>query len=248
MAVDFNNQQLQVLQTKPTASAANAWLNARGDRYGNQYSLPAGIARHLLADEGSYFFAQNATIDASTTLAGHAAPVLADLYTKPFIFMRNDDAVTSLKRVYLDYIHIQVITAGASGTSDNWAAECDTGATRNSSAGTALTKVNPNMASSETSVCTLLGGAPVASAATASQRKIGHGVFRPSIAITGDKYTFKFGQDPVENNVVASAIAHHVIPMPPVILGPTDQFLLHLYAPSQAAAGVYKVSMGWYER
>jgi len=38
------------------------------------------------------------------------------------------------------------------------------------------------------------------------------------------------------------------VPLPPVILGPTDQFALHLYAPSQNAAGVYKVFMGWWER
>ncbi len=232
----------------PGVATDNTQSPVRLGRRGEQYTLPAGSFRQMLADEGSYFFAQNATIDAATTLAGHAAPVLADLYTKPFIFMRNGDTSSGALRVYLDYIHIQVITAGASGTSDNWAAECDTGATRNTSAGTALTKANPNMQSSATSVCTLLGGAPVAAAATASQRLMGHGVFRPSIAITGDKYTFRFGMDPAEVGVVASAITHHVVPMPPVILGPTDQFLLHLYAPSQGAAGVYKVSMGWWER
>jgi hypothetical protein len=234
----------------PGGTTDNIQAPLRLGRYGETMTQNAGgTTRHVLSNEGSYFFAQNATIDASATLAGHAAPVLADLYTKPFIFMRNADATTSQKRVHLDYIHIQVITAGANGTSDNWAAECDTGATRNSSAGTALTTVNPNMQSSATSVCTLLGGAPVASAATANQRKMGHGVFRPSIAITGDKYTFLFGADATsENNVVASAITHHIVPMPPVILGPTDQFLLHLYAPSQSAAGVYKVSMGWWER
>jgi len=71
----------------------------------------------------------------------------------------------------------------------------------------------------------------------------------PAPKITGDKYTFVFGGDATtENNVVASAITHHIIPMPAVKLGPTDQFLLHLYAPSQSAAAVYKVSMGWWER
>lgn len=237
-------------RTLPSGTADNVQAVQRLGRYGEQYMLPAGGSRRsMLADEGSYFFAQNATIDAATTLAGHAAPVLADLYTKAFVFMRNDDAVTSLKRVYLDYIYIQVITAGANGTSDNWAAECDTGATRLSSGGTDLTKVNPNMQSSNTSVCTLKGGAPVLAAATANQRKMGHGVFRPAIALTGDKYLFTFGTDAFsENNVVATATTHHVVPMPPIVLGPQDQFALHLYAPSQNAAGVYKLSMGWWER
>lgn len=248
MTTDYRNLGV-VGRALPGAGAGdNTQVPERLGRYGEQYVLPVGGFRHMLADEGSYFYAQNATIDAATTLAGHAAPVLADLYTKPFVFMRNADAVSSAKRVYLDFIHIQVITAGANGTSDNWAAECDTGATRYSSGGTALTTVSPNMQSSASSVCTLLGGAVVAGAASSSQRKMGHGVFRPAIAVTGDKYTFKFGQDPVEVGVVATATTHHVVPMPPVVLGPTDQFLLHLYAPSQSAAGVYKVSMGWWER
>ena len=232
----------------PSGYTDGVQVPVRLGRYGEQAVVPMGSFRQMLADEGSYFFAQNATIDAATTLAGHAAPVLADLYTKPFLFMRHGGGLSSLTRVYLDFIHIQVITAGANGTSDNWAAECDTGASRNSSAGTALTKVNPNMQSAAASVCTIVGGAPVAAAATASQRLMGHGVFRPAIAVTGDKYTFRFGQDPVEVGVVATATSHHVVPMPPVVLGPTDQFLLHLYAPSQTAAGVYKVSMGWWER
>lgn len=238
-----------VARDLPTATTDGNQVPIRLLRRGEQYTSPVGNVRHTLSEEGSYFYAQNATIDASTTLAGHAAPVLADLYTKPFLFMRNDAGATSTKLIHLDFIHIQVITAGSSGTSDNWAAECDTGATRRSSGGTALTVVNPNMQSTNTSSCTLMGGPVVAAAATTAQRKMGHGVFRPSIAITGDKYTFVFGGDALtENNVVASAITHHIVPLPAVKLGPTDQFLLHLYAPSQSAAGVYKVSMGWWER
>ncbi len=222
---------------------------ARFGPYGELFTQSVGGVRHTLSEEGTYFYAQNDTIDPATTLAGHAAPVLADLYTKPFVFMRNDAGGSNRKLVSLDFIHIQVITAGASGTSDNWAAECDTGNTRRSSGGAALTKVNPNMQSANASLCTLMAGPVVAAAATTSQRKMGHGVFRPSIAITGDKYTFLFGADSTsENNVVATAITHHIIPLPAVKLGPSDQFLLHLYAPSQSAAGVYKVSMGWWER
>lgn len=232
----------------PGGTSDNIEGPIRIGRRGETCTLPFGSHRHSLSDEGSYFVAQNASIDAATTLAGHAAPVLADLYTKPFLFMRHGGGVTDQTRLYLDYIHVQVITAGVGGTSDNWAAECDTGVTRNTSAGTALTRINPNMQSAATPLCTVVGGAPVAAAATSSQRVMGHGVFRPSIAITGDKYTWRFGVDHIESNVVASAITHHLIPMPPVILGPTDQFLLHLYAPSQSAAGVYKVSVGWWER
>ncbi len=246
MALDDNKVWGEVHRDLPGNYSNNAPAGLRATHRGELVTKP--LDRNQLAEEGSYFFAQNATIDAATTLAGHAAPVLADLYTKAFFFLRCNETASTAKRITLDFIHIQVITAGANGTSDNWAAELDTGATRVSSGGTALTVSNPNMQSSNTSSATVLGGAVVLAAATTSQRKIGHGVFRPAIAITGDKYTFKFGQDWVENNVVATATTHHIISMPPVILGPTDQFALHLYAPSQSAAGVYKLWAGWSER
>jgi len=246
MALEDRKAWGEVHRDLPGNYSNNAPVGLRATHRGELVTKP--LDRNQLCEEGTYFFAQNPTIDASTTLAGHAAPVLADLYTKAFLFMRNTDAGATGLRVVLDVIHIQVITAGANGTSDNWAAECDTGATRLSSGGTDLTVVNPNMQSSRSTVCTVKGGAPVLAAASASQRKMGHGVFRPAIAITGDKYTFKFGQDWQENNVVATATTHHIIAMPPVILGPTDQFALHLYAPSQSAAAVYKVWAGWWER
>ena len=233
----------------PSKTVDNQQAVPRLDSYAETFVSPITNMRHALCAEGTYFYAQNATIDAATTLAGHAAPVLADLYTKAFLHLRNDAATSNGKLVHLDFIHIQVITAGANGTSDNWAAELDTGATRISSGGTALTTVNPNMQSSNTSLCTVKGGAVTLAAATTNQRKLGHGVFRPTIAVTGDKYTFLFGADATtEANVVATATTHHIVPLPPVALGPSDQFALHLYAPSQTAAGVYKVSMGWWER
>jgi hypothetical protein len=227
----------------------------RSSRYGELITRPLPGQRHVLADEGTYFVAHNATNDASTTLAGHAAPVLADAdatMTKPLVFVRVPAGVTS--RVYLDYIELDVVTAPTAATTDNWAAQLDTGATRWSSGGSALTIVNPNMQSSNTSVFSgqdnhLLGGAVVSGAETGSVRHLGHGQIRAAIAIVGDRYVFKFGGDPdVMGSVVATAASRHVIQMPPVVLGATDQLLLALYGPSQSAAAVYKLRMAWWER
>ncbi|MCA1833039.1 MAG: hypothetical protein ABR520_11255 [Mycobacteriales bacterium] len=230
----------------------------RGNRYGELFSAPTGKWRHNRAAEGTYFIAHNATNDAATTLAGHAAPALADAdatLTKPFIFIRNPTATTDKRLIELDFIEIDVITAGATGASANWAAQLDTGATRLSSGGTALTIVNPNMQSTAASVLTstnsLLGGAVVVGAES-SVRELGHGQIRPSIEIAGDQYMFVFGGDPEAigsaGATAAAAVRRSIIGLPPVQLGPTDQFLLALYAPSQNAAGVYKVRMGWTER
>ncbi len=238
----------------PTAGSQGEMTIVRTSRYGEV--LNRNIDPRVLADEGSYFIAHNATNDASTTLAGHAAPVLADAdvtMTKPFIFMRVPASAT--KRVYLHFIEVDVVTAGANGTTDNWATELDTGTTRYSSGGTALTIVNPNMQSAETSVFSgatnhLLGGDVTVGAESGSCRYLGHGQIRAAIHIAGDRYMHLFGaNDPsVGANVVATAASRHMINHPPVVLGATDQFLLAFYAPSQSAAAVYKVRMGWFER
>jgi hypothetical protein len=225
--------------------------------YGDVYTQPLALTRHAYANAGCYFIAHNATNDAATTLAGHAAPVLVDAdatMTKPFIHLMMGGTVGSAAngagvKAELDYIQIEVITAGANGTADSWAAQLDTGATRVSSGGTALTRLNPNMQSSTEPLLACLGGAVVTGAESANVRHLAHGQFRPSIQIAGDKYTFLFGGDPAAAGTSSIAtIAHHTIVMPPVCLGPTDQFLLALYSPSQSAAGVYKVRMGWVEQ
>lgn len=245
--VNFNGLALRGL---PTPIANGVRGPVRTDRYGNLVVVPALKWRQQAVDEGTYFIAHNPTNDAATTLAGHAAPVLVDAdatMTKPFIHCRSTLAITSSVRHYLDYIEIEVITAGANGTADSWACQLDTGATRVTSGGTALTGVNPNMQSTATSALAILGGPVVTGAESANVRELGHGQFRPSIQIAGDKYIFAFGEDPVAVGATAT-INRHVVNLPGVVLGPTDQFLLALYSPSQSAAGVYKVRMGWVER
>jgi hypothetical protein len=253
MATDYRGNSLSFGGALPSRIYHNTNGPNRSTPYGEQYVQPIAPWRHALADEGTYFVNHNITNDAATTLAGHAAPVLVDAdatMTKPFIFMRNGASAGSMVRARLDFIEIEVITAGANGTSDNWAAQLDTGATRYSS-GTVetLTTVNPNMQSTATPTLVTLAGPVVVGAESASARHLGHGVFRPAIALTGDKYTFRFGdRQETGANVVATATTHHVVGLPAVVLGPTDQFLLALYAPSQSAAGVYKVRCGWWER
>jgi hypothetical protein len=223
----------------------------RGSQYGSLITLEVGSARHTLSYLATYFVAHNATNDASTTLAGHADPELADAdatMTKPLIHMRVDPS--SIKRIYLDYLEIEVVTAPTTGAKDNWAAQLDTGATRVTSGGTALTKVNTNMQSTATADLVILGGAVVTGAESPSARHLGHGQTRAAIPIAGDRYQFRFGGAPSSgDNVVASAASRHLINMPPVILGATDQFLLALYSADDAiaAAGVYKVRCAWWE-
>lgn len=223
----------------------------RGSQYGSLVTLEVGSARHTLADQATYFVAHNATNDAASTLLGHADPELADAdatMTKPLVHLRVDPAST--KRIYLDYIEIEVVTAPTNGAKDNWAAQLDTGATRVTSGGTALTKVNTNMQSTATSDLVLLGGAIVTGAESPNARHLGHGQNRAAIAIIGDRYQFRFGGTPSSgDNVVATAASRHLVNMPPVILGASDQLLLAIYTAddAQTIAGVYKVRAAWWE-
>jgi hypothetical protein len=236
----------------PSRTVLGQTAALRTSQYGELITKPVGSARHNLADQGTYFIAHNITNDAASTLAGHAAPVLVDAdatMTKPFIFCRNPSSASSDVRCYLDYIEIEVVLAGASGTTCNWAAELDTGATRFSSGSPeTLTVVNPNMQSTASANLVTMAGAVTVGAESANVRYLGFGQIRSAIEFIGDRYCFRFGGQPgVGANVVAGAASRHLISLPPVILGSTDQFLLALYQPSQNAAGVYKVRMGWWE-
>lgn len=255
MTTDISNRILYASAFRGLPSPASGdgiFQHIRSGRYGDLFCHPIGRARWALSAEGTYYIAHNATNDASTTLAGHAAPVLVDAdatMTKPFIHCVNNAADTS-KLCYLDYIEIEVITAGANGTADSWAAQIDTGSSRITTAGTALAKVCPNMQSNNTPNLAPTGGAIVVGAESAKARDLGFGQFRPSIQVAGDKYMFVFGGEPEVAGIAGATatINRHVVNMPPVVLGPTDFFMLALYSPSQSAAGVYKVRMGWVER
>lgn len=141
--INFNGLALQGL---PSRINNNVRGPVRTSAYGELITSPLNKWRHVAAAEGTYFVAHNPTNDAATTLAGHAAPVLVDAdatMTKPFIHLINSAASSSNVLAYLDFIEIEVITAGANGTADSWATQLDTGATRVSSGGTLLTAVNP---------------------------------------------------------------------------------------------------------
>jgi hypothetical protein len=246
--VNFKSYASRALPT-PVAQGLNA--PTRASRYGELFNQPIGSFRQNLADEGCYFVFHNITLDASTTIAGHPAPVIADLstLTKPLVVCRNTDATTSTKRVYLDYIEIEVITAAASGTNATWAIDLDTGASRYSS-GTVetATLVNPNMQSATTPVLDVKMGPYVATSPSASVRKVGFGNTRVAIEFTGDKVLFNFGGEPGETNIVLGAATHSLINVPPVILGPTDSMLLGIGGPSTGTAGVYKIRGAFWER
>ncbi len=241
-------------QAPPTAVGDNTWTAARQTKYNERFAVQIGTWQNALANQGSYFTAHNPVIDVATTIVGHAAPILADCdvtMTKPLIHLRMSPTATT--KAYLNFIEIEVVVAPTNGAKDNWAAQLDTGATRVTTPGTTLTALNTNMQSTgaaSTPGLIAQAGAIVVGAESVNVRNLGFGQNRSGIAILGDRYMYRFGGDPSSgDNVVSAAASRHLINMPPVILGPSGQFLLALYSSddAQTIAGVYKVRMGWWE-
>lgn len=234
----------------PGAQVTNALQPIRTSVYMEPYvQLVGGGKTTQLADEGSYFVATNATL--GTPISGTTAPT-AFSATTALLSLYNSLTATSSpsKRIYLDWIQIEVRAAGTNGTSFQYAQNIDAG-NRFTSGGTPVTPANPNMDSATASIATLNFGALTTTAASAAARRIRHGQIRSVIKVIGDVYLFTFGQsNPALAGMVLEGTAQAMVPIqcPPVVLGPNQNFLLHEIAPAQSAAATYEFSMGWWER
>jgi hypothetical protein len=197
------------------------------------------------ADKGQYF---TLTTTPGTGIAGHAAPTTLD-DTKPYVWLMSNYTASDGKRVYLDYLRTWVTAAGTNGTNLRFGIKLDSATTRRSSGGTAMTANGVSLQSSTAPSVTAYQGAVVAAAATNAQRLVTHGLIRTVINVIGDEYLFTFGQgQQVPAGMVlegTAQVARH-FRCPPIVLGPTDQFLFHFFSGSQSAASSHEVEIGFW--
>lgn len=244
----FNS--LRVSRALPTPYGENRTVVSRSDRYGNQVVAQVSKPMNEEAGSGCYFVATNAT--PGTGVAGIAAADGLD-NTEAYFYLRNTSESTGTnKYIYLDYVKLITTAAGTNGTNLIYASKIDTGSTRFSSGGSAVTPVNCNMDSDTTFEGTLRAGAVVLSAATGSVRLLSHGTLRSAITVVGDSYLFDFGGGARAGRAAlqtsGTAIAHVVVPHCPVVLGPSDAWCFHLNAASQSAASSFEFEIGLYIR
>lgn len=235
----------------PDGSGATPY---RLGQYGELFTRPIVPWRHALADEGSYHEFSNATLDDSTTLAGHAAPVVADIdatFIKPLIFIGLLANTSNLKRLYLDWLEIEVETPGTNGTDQWWADQTDL-ISRYTSGGTALLVNNTNTGAASglgTDVATFLGGPVLVPVETSSVRRLGFSKTRVTIEVARDKLTFQYGgENPSASHAGSPTGRSNVIRRPPVVITPGYTYMLGLAAASQSVASIYKVRGGCYYR
>lgn len=218
--------------------------------HGDVRTSPYGKGVYGLADEGSYFVARNPTI--GTGVAGIAAADAAD-DLETLLFLRNTSADSEGKRIYLDYLRLVPTAAGTNGTTTQYYSWIDTGTSRYTSGGSAITPQNVNMDSSESAPVTCMFGALVTAAASADKRTVGGGSLRLGvIKVIGDIYTFEFGpaRGALPTSLVTSGTAQAIVTVrhAPVVLGPGDMFGLEVYAASQTVAASFEFELGFWVR
>lgn len=218
----------------------------RNSTYGERYVLGLGVGSNwTLADEGSYFVATNPTL--ATSITGHAAPVVADTDTKPFLFFYNSGQRTIIP----DFAHFEVTAAGTGGTIQYVTAYIDSkGATAYSSGGSAITPVSTHSDAPFATGASMYAGAVVA--AMSSSKKVGQQIVREVIPVVQDTITIVFGSPNgaahAALTTAGTATNHSVVFLPPVAVKPGGNFGLAFIRPSQTVAATYQFQFGYFER
>lgn len=242
---------MAVQRARPTINAdaaATAVYPSRADQYLGAYTTPLGGAHNSnYADEGSYYVAYNVTD--GTGIAGHAAPVQADLSLKALLHMYNGSSTVSM---YLDFVRIRMTAIGAGASTTDFTVWIDqAGATSKTSGGTVATSVNCRSDNPNTTSAIVSFG-PVVTTAHATERRIDHQRVRSVVAVVEDQYTFGFGQTgnatPAAMALTGTAVVSAYVHCPPAVIRPNGNFKLSQWGTSQSGAHSFEYTVGWWER
>lgn len=248
--------EMEVDRTKPHPELDGTDVDPRLTRYREQAVVNYIFTKHPLADEGSYFVCQNN----QTGIATAAAPT-AFSATNPFLLIYNGGNASDdfAPRLYIDYIMLLVTAAGTAGTSVQFAITKDVG-NRYTSGGTDLTSNIANCGpTSQGTLVRAYAGNITASAASANVKTMtGNRVFKTMTApapTIGDEYTARFGAANIvesmqylNNATTLTSNLNNTKNLVPVVIGPNESFLFHLWLPAQSAASSYAPEFGWWER
>ncbi len=238
---------MAIAKARPTGNndGTSIVTPSRTGKYSEAAILPYGIGRISMADEGSYFVCQNATI--GTTLTGHVAPAIADTNTKSIIHMFNGGS----NDVYLDYIVLTSPVANASATAVDFLAWTDNhGITSLTSGGTASTPVNTRSNSTATSGIVLTAGACVTAPVT-NIHKVLQRTVKPYIGVALDSYSFVFGNGAwaPTGYALVTAVTNTITSCAPIVIAAGGNFFFVQTGPSGASTAMtFEYEVGYWER
>lgn len=234
----------------PQAETDNDPGIMRLGRYGDVWTIGAVRKQHGLADEGSYFVGNNSGTGVATT----ATPT-AFSDTAPMVTIYNSDTAgnQNAKRIHLDWMRITQTAVGTAGTDLRLRGILDNTAP---SGGTLLTVMNPNSDVSARASIAQARLFPTGITQTGASRVV-IGTLQVIPTKTApmtvlDEVFLNFGgvETAYPNyNIAASANVHKLgWPVPPIVIGPGQSFMLEHLITAQSAASSWTVEAGWWER
>ena len=238
----------RALATSPTADSATSTATpTRTGPYGEAYTLLLGGDLGQFADEGSFYIVQTTT--PGTGVAGHAAPVQADLSTKPLIHCWNGNANQILIPKYIK-VRLTAIGAGATTTDVEVWTETGAGASSRASGGTLMSpSLNTRSDKAADAAVTYFG--PVVSTLTSAKR-LCHSRVRSVVPVVEDQYTIVFGDMAIGANAGLPTTGTNqlvaVVPMAPIAVYPGHNFQVHVWGASQSGAHSFDLEFGYVAR
>jgi hypothetical protein len=213
----------------------------RATPYSDAYVVPVGSARSALAEEGSYFTANNATT--ATEITAHAAPAIGDEATKPILYLYNGGS----KFITIDNVYVRTETVNTSASDVYYTVSVNSEASRDSG-GTAITPQNARSDNPITSGATIYFGAVVCTPST--NRLISRTLVRQAIGVTEDRYYFQFGEPfGYTGPAYVATVSDISRQLPPVVIAPGGEFLFTYIGPSGAStAATHEFMLGYWER
>lgn len=242
---------MAIARNLPTGNADGTAVvtPSRAGKYLEAYTLPLGSGKLSgYADEGSYFTAYNVTD--GTGIAGHPAPVQADLSLKPLLHIFNG---STSKSIQIDFVRLRLTSIGAGASTTDFTTWVDqAGATCKSSGGTVATSVNCRSDNPNTTGAIVSFG-PVVATAPASERRLDHQRVRSVVAVVEDQYVLDFGSagygPPTGGITMAgTAVVGLYVKMAPAVILPGGNFKLSQWGVTQSGAHSFEYTLGWVER
>jgi hypothetical protein len=231
----------------PLPDSSLAATPTRTDPYGAAYVIAQGADLGPYAEEGSLFIVQTTT--PGTGVAGHAAPVAADLSTKPLIHLYNNGALVIVPK----WIKVRVTAVGAGATTIDADVYVETGAgaTSRASGGTLMSPAinTSSKVAAPVSGATVYFGAVVSTLTSA--KRTGHSRIRSVVPVVEDQYLVTFGAlAPAAPGGITSGtlVAALYVPMAPVAIQPGHNFQFHLWGVSESGAHSFDLELGYVER
>jgi len=223
-------------------------------RYGAQIADVAISGPNFLADEGSYFTAQNPT---PGTGVAHALTTTFTNTAAMFSFFNK--ASQNGKRIYLHYVRLIFTAVPATSTVHDFVFDIDTSLNRAPTANnTTITPVNPNGDDGTQSLCGLQAfsaGSLTVPASTAATRRVARFRAVTGQVIAGDCILIQFGSmDFTQSRSPLTAVratdpGFIFVNAPPAIIGPQNYgTLLRWSATETTTAPSFEYELGWMER